>query len=44
MFVQFGQFVYIAFRRLILLSLTPALCLVPLSLLASLFFLAFGKC
>jgi len=44
MFSQFGHLVYAALDRLILLSLTPALCLVPLSLLPRLFLLALGKC
>jgi hypothetical protein len=44
MFAQFGHLICAAFHRLILLSLIPALCLVPLSLLPCVFLLAFCKC
>src|SRR5215469_16428215 len=43
MFAQFGHLIRAAFHRLLLPSLVPALCLVPLSLLPCVFFLALCK-
>ena len=43
MFAQFGHLIYTAFDRLLLSSLVPSLCLVSLSLLPCVFFLAFCK-
>src|SRR6516225_1748966 len=44
MFAQFGHLIHAAFHRILLPSLVLALCLVPLSLLSSVFFLALCKC
>ncbi len=44
MFAQLSHFVSAALGRLLLLSLNPALGLVPLSLLSCLFFLSLRKC
>jgi hypothetical protein len=44
MLAQFSHLVDAACNRLLLFSLIPALCFVPLSLLARVFLLALGKC
>jgi hypothetical protein len=44
MLAQFGHLVDVAFHRLILFALNPALGLVSLSLLSCVFLLAFCKC
>ena len=44
MFTQFGHLIHAAFHGLLLPSLAPALCLIPLSLLPCVFFLALCKC